>query len=268
MRPALIATDLDGTFLGPDHRIPDVNLLAVRRAAQAGVPVVIATGRPTRALGPVAELDGAHAIVVASNGAVVYDRENATTLAVHPLDPADMRHAICRLRQAAPGITFGVETGSDYGCEPGGPEEEFGDWGAWCGTAEEIVTRCRPALKLLGFHFGLTSDELVAIATETVGDRLAVTHASTAHKFGMVEFGPLGTSKATGLAEVCDRLGVAAADVAAFGDMPNDLDMLRWAGLPFVVANAHPTLIEAGFPVVAANADAGVGHTILELLSR
>ena len=265
-RPALIATDLDGTFLGPGESIPDINLLAVRRATQAGVPIVIATGRPTRSLGPVAELDGTHAIVVASNGAAVYDRDSATMLAVHPLDPTDILYAIYQLRFAAPGIVFGVETGSDYGCEPGGPQEEFDDWGAWSGTAEQIVARCRPALKLLGFHHGLGSDELVAISTDVVGERLAVTHASTTHRFGMVEFGPLGASKATGLAEVCARLGVAAADVAAFGDMPNDLDMLRWAGMPFVVANAHPSLIDAGFPVVAANAEAGVGHTILELL--
>ena len=264
-RPALIATDLDGTFFGPDETIPELNLVAVRRAADLGVPVVIATGRPMRALGLVDKLD-AHAVVVASNGAAVVDRDADETLAVHPMAPDDVLHAIHRLRQAAPGIAFGVESGSDYGCEASCPEEEARDWGAWVGTAEELVARCRPTVKLLGFHHGFRTDELVQIADAAVGDRLAVTHASTTHRFGMVELGPPGVTKATGLAEVCARLGVAAADVAAFGDMPNDLDMLRWAGMPFVVANAHPTLLAAGFPVVPANSEAGVGHQILKLL--
>ena len=77
-----------------------------------------------------------------------------------------------------------------------------------------------------------------------------------------------GVSKASMLARCCARLGIDAADVAAFGDMPNDVAMLSWAGLPHVVANAHPVLLEGPYRVVPTNAESGVGRTILEWVAR
>ena len=60
-----------------------------------------------------------------------------------------------------------------------------------------------------------------------------------------------------GVAEVARRLGVPAADVVAFGDMPNDLEMLRWAGHGVAMGNAHPALREVADEVTATNADDG-----------
>ena len=55
-------------------------------------------------------------------------------------------------------------------------------------------------------------------------------------------------------------------DVAAFGDMPNDVAMLSWAGMPYAVSNAHPLLLDV-FPVVPSNVESGVGKTISAWLS-
>jgi len=57
---------------------------------------------------------------------------------------------------------------------------------------------------------------------------------------------------------VADRLGVAAVDVVAFGDMPNDLEMLRWAGHGVAMGNAHPALLEIADEVTASNSDDGL----------
>jgi hydroxymethylpyrimidine pyrophosphatase-like HAD family hydrolase len=54
-----------------------------------------------------------------------------------------------------------------------------------------------------------------------------------------------GVSKATTLAELCAERGIDAADVIAFGDMPNDLAMLAWAGTAYAVAGAHPEVLAA-----------------------
>jgi hydroxymethylpyrimidine pyrophosphatase-like HAD family hydrolase len=72
-------------------------------------------------------------------------------------------------------------------------------------------------------------------------------------------------SKATTLARLCDEHGIDAAEVAAFGDMPNDLPMLMWAGRSYAVANAHPEVLAAVDVTVAANDDDGVARTIEEL---
>ena len=55
-----------------------------------------------------------------------------------------------------------------------------------------------------------------------------------------MEISAAGVTKGDALARLCERLGVDAADVVAFGDMPNDLPMLTWAGTSYAMANAHP----------------------------
>ena len=69
------------------------------------------------------------------------------------------------------------------------------------------------------------------------------------------------------LQRFCARLGIEATDVAAFGDMPNDVAMLSWAGMPHVVSNAHPLLLGGSFTVVPSNHESGVGQTIQAWLS-
>ena len=63
-----------------------------------------------------------------------------------------------------------------------------------------------------------------------------------------------------------EQLGVDLADAAAFGDMPNDLSMLRLVGHPFVVSNAHRRVLQEGFPVIGHHDTSAVGHAILDLL--
>lgn len=265
-RPRLIATDLDGTFLTPDNTVSALNTEATRRAAEQGIPLVIATGRPTRWLGVLSELTAAHPQVIVSNGAAIFDLATGTIVRAFPLDPAVATQVASDLRRAIPGLTFGIETGSRFGCEPQSPSLQAGEPGVHHGALEDLLSAHGPVIKILGFHPHLTSDRLTALARETVGERLTLTHAATGDPYGMLELTAPGVTKATTLALLCAELGVDAREVAAFGDMPNDLEMLAWVGMPHVVANAHPSLLATGFPVVGSNADSGVGRAILDLL--
>jgi hypothetical protein len=78
------------------------------------------------------------------------------------------------------------------------------------------------------------------------------------HPRGLVEMSLPGVTKATGLAEVARDLEVDAADVVAFGDMPNDLEMLLWAGHGVAMGNAHPALLDVANEVTASHADDGL----------
>src|SRR6185369_13794056 len=110
------------------------------------------------------------------------------------------------------------------------------------------------------------SDELSERAMAAVGDRLTLTHALVGDAYGMLELTAPGVTKASTLALLCAELGIESADVVAFGDMPNDLAMLAWAGRGYVVANGHRSLRSAGFTIVPGNDEDGVGRTVLELL--
>ncbi len=265
-RPRLIATDLDGTFLTSMKEVSPTNLAAARRAAALGVPFVVATGRPVRWLDVLDSLTEAHSQVIVSNGAAVYDLATRTIARSFPLDTRIALAVADELRLAIPGITFGFETASGFGCEPDSPSRQRGAPGVTQAPIAELAAQLGPVIKLLGFHQELDSDALSDLACTVVGDRLTVTHAFLGEAYGMLELTAPGVTKATTLALVCAELGVAPADVVAFGDMPNDLAMLAWAGRGYVVENGHRTLKEAGFTVVPANDADGVGHTVLDLL--
>jgi Cof subfamily protein (haloacid dehalogenase superfamily) len=266
-RPRLIATDLDGTFLRPDGTVSAVNAAAVARAAEVGVPFVIATGRPTRWLNVLDGLATAHPQVIVSNGGAVVDLATRRPLHQFPLDSDVALQLAADLRSAIPGISFGFETGTGFGCEPNSPSRQRSEPGHHVGELEELVLSLGAVVKLLGFHPEVASEQLTALAAEVVGDRLNLTHASVSQPYGMIELTAPGVSKASTLELVCAEMGIAASEVAAFGDMPNDREMLTWVGHGYVVANGHHSMKGCGFIEVATNAEDGVGHTVLELLA-
>ena len=74
-------------------------------------------------------------------------------------------------------------------------------------------------------------------------------------------------TKAGALSAWCASHGIEARDVWAFGDMPNDLPMLAWAGRGYAIAQGHPLLLQAGFARTEGPQDEAVGRMIVALLS-
>jgi Cof subfamily protein (haloacid dehalogenase superfamily) len=265
--PKLIVTDLDGTFLLPDGSVSQENSDAVLAAQAAGVPVLFATGRPVRWLDVIRDLPGGHPTVIASNGAVLYDLGAGQLLDRICIDPEVALAAAEELRRSVPGTAFAFESGTRFGYEPAystWAEDDGTNPAIFTGAAEEIAHR-HAFVKMLVQNTRVSPDELAERVREVVGDRLTVTHSASRDN-GLVEISAPGVSKASMLQRFADKLGVVAGEVAAFGDMPNDLEMLSWVGMPHVVANAHPQLLELGFEVVPSNADSGVGRTIQRFL--
>jgi len=91
--------------------------------------------------------------------------------------------------------------------------------------------------------------------------RATVTHSGS----HFVEVMAPGVSKASMLQDYCATLGIAAAEVIAFGDMPNDLPMLHWAGCGVAVANAHPEVLAAADLVTRSNDADGVALALERL---
>ncbi len=259
----LIVTDLDGTFVDPVGEVSALNRRALGVAAERGVPVVVATGRPSRWLQVLDGLPGVHPEVVVSNGAGVFHLGLGRHTVVHGLDPRVALEVADDLRAAIPGMVFALEWGEHFGCEPELKQEK----GEWLRVAplRELAAEPGPVLKLCAFHADLDSDALAARGRAVIGERLTVTHSHLGD-YGLLEISAPGVTKASGLAALCDDLGVAAAEVAAFGDMPNDLPMLSWAGHGYAIAEGHPTLTGAGFRLTEGPQDEAVGRAILRLL--
>ncbi|WP_300078880.1 HAD family hydrolase [Propioniciclava sp.] len=270
----LVACDLDGTLLGPDGTIGRTDAEAVLEAAEAGVHIVVATGRPSRWLGCLDPIAHAHPYVIVSNGAGVHDLAARRTVQRQAFDRATLEHVAAVLRSEFPAAALALEHGERFGCEPGWiPSSKLR---AASVTDEEaamlvapwpdLLDRVHPVLKLLALLPSGDMDEIARAASVALGDAAVVTHSAAPGDRLLLEISAPGVSKARTLALFCAERGVAPAEVAAFGDMPNDLAMLEFAGQPFAMGNAHPLLRER-FEVVGTNAEGGVGATLRRLLA-
>ena len=266
-RPRLIATDLDGTIIGYAHtrtgRLSERTIAALRAAHEAGVVVVFVTGRPLRWLGPLQDQLGDVGPVICSNGAVVVDVAADRVLLAHALETAAVDRVVVRVRALDPTATFGAEALEGFFWEDAFAADEFGQ--ARAATVEEALPAEATVVKLMAKSGRMDPDAFLAAVRE-VGEGI-VTATHSAPGVPLVEMSAPGVHKAATLAEYAAGHGIAAEDVVAFGDMPNDAEMLAWAGLGLAVASAHPSLREVADGVVGACDDDGVAAAIEALLA-
>lgn len=260
-RPRLVASDVDGTLLDPVDEISERTRAAVHRVVAAGVPFVLVTGRPPRWIPPIVEQLGHAGPAVCANGAVHYNAATDRVSYSVTLDPVQLRDAADVVATALPGAKLAVElpTGSatvngvdQFLAEPGYTHP----WpGADSETAPRDLILGRPAIKMLVRQPDTSSEVMATALRGLLGTALDITYSTG---YGLIELSAPGVTKGTGLARLAAELGIAAADVLAIGDMPNDLSMLQWAGHGVAMANAHPAVLAAADEVTAGNAEDGL----------
>lgn len=235
----LIASDMDGTILGHDGKISARTIAAFRAAAEAGVEIVFVTGRPPRWLDPLREQIGHTGTVICSNGAVVYDLVREKVISSHLLSRQVVLQARTIIKELVPASSFAAETLEGFQLEPGflqpGSPELLSRSAA--APLAETLGGDSCVVKFLAVTHEGTADDFLAKVRPAVERLVAVTHS--APTAALLEMGPHGINKAVTLAEYAASRGIAAQDVVAFGDMPNDIEMLRWAGAGYAMASGH-----------------------------
>ncbi len=263
--PALIATDVDGTLLDDDERITRRTRDAVRAAVAAGTVFVLATGRPPRWIRPVVDALGFAPMAVCANGAVLYDPATDRIVSVRTLSVDALRAMAEIAEHTIPGVGLAVERVGSSAHDAATPQfvSSPGYEHAWLNPDNTEVSRhdlvSAPAVKLLIRKAGARSADMAAVLAKYVGAEGDITYSTNN---GLIEVVPRGISKATGVEEVAAPLGITAADVVSFGDMPNDVPMLRWAGLGVAMGNAHPDALAAADEVTAHNTDDGLARVL------
>lgn len=260
----LIATDLDGTLLRTDGSISGRTRAMLASLREHAIPFVMVSARPPRSLRQIGAYIGVEGFAIGCNGALVYDLAADAIVDSWPLASEVATRIVTDLRRTLPGAQFAVEKGRDYGWERGylairGGEEEEERL-----IADALALCSVPVSKLLMRHPTLGADEMLAVGREIVGDDAVATHSGAR----LLEISALGVNKASALATLCARLDVAPSSVAAFGDMPNDAPMLRWAGRGIAVANAHREALAAADMTTASNDEDGVAAALEKLLAQ
>lgn len=267
--PLLIASDVDGTLIDDRERIPPVVRAAIRRAVSAGTVFALSTGRPPRWIHPVLSQLSLKPVCVCANGAIVYDAATDTMLDVRNLSPEALR-AIAHIAEEAlaphGGVGFAVERAGESAWDP---ESELflvspNYVPAWFSEDNGMVPLDEligePAIKLLIRNEHLTSAEIFELIAPRIPAELA--HVTYSVPDGLIEVAAPGVTKARGVQFLAERIGAGPADVIAFGDMPNDIEMLQWAGLGVAMANARPEVKAAADEITLSNNEGGIAAVL------
>lgn len=265
--PRLVATDLDGTLVRSDETVSDYSLSVLRKVREAGITVVGVTGRGARLI-DMCRRDLPYAdFFVLAQGAYVLDQrdiDHPRVLRRTQIPGPDLAEALRLLQDEVGQLAVLVEV-LDAPRDPlWGDAHVVWPYPEWV-PYDRIEALRVPAYKGFACAPHLTADELLEVARQVVPSDLGtVTQAG----LGYVEITAPAVDKATGLAVVAAELGIAAAEVAVFGDMPNDVPMFGWAGWRRVaVANAHPEVLALADEVTGSNDIDGVASWLEALLS-
>jgi Cof subfamily protein (haloacid dehalogenase superfamily) len=261
----LVALDIDGTLYNSDKAISPRTRQALIDLQQRGVIVALASGRPVSGIEPIAEaldLEKHHGLIVAYNGGRVIDATSRTVLYEQTL-PLDLSKRLLRHLAALP-VTPIVDDGRDIVTDnPDGFHIRFEC--AMVNLGLRVVGNLAEDLDFEPVKI------LIAAPAEVLGPTIPAIEAPFAGELGFVLSTPYyleallpEVSKADGLKVVCDRLGIAPSEVMAFGDAPNDLTMIEFAGLGVAMGNACPELKAAANTVTLTNDDDGIAHMLAQ----
>jgi Cof subfamily protein (haloacid dehalogenase superfamily) len=258
----LVASDLDGTLLRPDGTISKQTIALLQDIQQAGITVVLVSAQPPRIVRKIARLVGVAGLAICSNGAIIYDLDQESIIQHTPLLPELATSLVHRLRREIPNLCFACESGLTFQCEP--------DYYRLCQIQEpfppsinDALVFCKePVTKLIALHPTYTAEELSKLTAHFADKEVTITHSSVS----FLEISAAGTHKALALAWLCKKLEIVASEVIAFGDMPNDISMLRWAGYSVAVANAHPLVQREADEITLSNGEDGVAFVLKRLL--
>lgn len=274
--PFLVASDVDGTFINSSERVTPRLARVIRHMLERGTVLTLATGRPARWLKPVLDqLDGyipRKPLCICSNGAVLFDAEQEEILHSHQLAATTLTHlyevAMEHVGAEAP-VGFGVERlgshiyswGDQFVVEPGfdhiWPSEEHSTV-----SAKELVAH--PAIKFFVRSASMSSAALYELMAPHIAPEVG--HVSYSWEGGadggLLEIAPPGVTKKLMLTELAADIGAQPEHIVAFGDMPNDAEMLEWAGFGVAMGNAAPQVKELADAVTASNDEDGVAQVL------
>ncbi|MFJ4624123.1 Cof-type HAD-IIB family hydrolase [Streptomyces sp. NPDC088812] len=259
----VVATDLDGTLLRSDLTVSERTRRALALVHASGAHHLVVTGRPAVACKQLLDSIGYRGLAVCGQGAQLYDAGADRLLSSQPLDLDLAREVVARVEGALGRVELGIVTSppeSRFKVTPGFGERVRHGWDL---TTDPALLWNTPIDKLILHHPEVDEDRLAATAREVMGDAVTVVHSVK----GMVEILPAGTDKGTGVARAARMLGFTGADTIAFGDMPNDIPLLAWAGHGVAMAGGHPQLRAMADEIAPAHDEDGVAAVLERLFS-
>jgi len=269
----LIAADIDGTLLNSEFRISDLDLGALRRAHDAGIEVVLVTGRRHTFALPIAQMLGFDIWVISSNGAITRSLAGETFHRdMLPLDTC--RKLVLGMREFRGNTVLTFDTEAKGAIVIERMDELSASIQRWLEKNLNVIDFVIP------IEGALVTDPVQAmfcgpiprmhkVLSEIDGLSLDVTVLRTEYPvrdLSIVDVLNGGCSKGHALERWASHRGIPRKEVMAIGDNYNDIEMLAFAGYPFIMGNASEELRGRGWNITLANDQNGVAAAIEQVL--
>lgn len=283
----LIATDLDGTLLNEEHEISEENIIAIRRAQEKGIEVVVATGRTYLDALSICKQYGLKTYLITYNGASIHNKDgqqllaltmdrNDVTYMIKWLDENDYYYEVStdqkiyipengkeRLKREAD-----ILKGTEFAIDPNYFLETLDQIFSQIGMTsvnhyEEIMSANEGVYKVFCFSFDDPKRQL-AINQFSEMKKFMMT-SSMANNF---ELGHKDASKGNALQMVADQLQISLMQAMAVGDNYNDVSMMKRVKYSVAMGNANDDIKELCNSVTDSNEQNGVAHAIQKFMDR
>ncbi len=266
MAVKIIATDLDGTLMSPDHiTVTERTKQALFDAHNSGIKIAVATGRALNFTEGVTNQIPFADYVICSNGASVYDRINKTFIYTNLVSPEVTAEAV-ELLKSLP-VYFNIYMGGRIYAQEG-TEKYFGNTDLPTVFLEEYASKlsvCKDmsqvvkgkGAELIDVFYG--NAELKKIIFEFFESKGLVLASALA---GVVSATAVGADKGTALDGLCRATGISADEAMTFGDASNDATMLKYAYYSFAMANGDDVCKAAARFSAPSNAEDGVAQMV------
>jgi len=265
----LIAIDIDGTLLDTRGQIPQANIDAIHDAVGAGIHIALVTGRSYPFARPIAEPLPASITLIVSNGAVERDMDGSR-VARRLLDRQIARAVLDATRPFRELAALVFDRDADRQVMFETMDWEHPGRKAYWARNHSLIAKSVPLEDALVedpiqvmFNGGVDAMRSLYCALHAEANGFAVSLTEYVHRdFSLIDVTAPSATKGRALAWRATQLGLSREEVMAVGDNFNDLEMLEFAGLPVVMANAVDGLKLRGWAVTSDNENAGLAEAI------
>lgn len=274
-----VAVDIDGTLTDPQFQVSPRNIAALRAAHQAGIQIILATGRRHDYALPIARQLGFPILLLSSNGALARSSEGET-LFTERLPVATARKLIRHMDEFRGHAVLTFDSPNVPGKDPlvlERADELSRTVSRWLEINRPYIKFVAPLEDALSGEDPIQAMYCGKIAfMKGAQARLAqagfldeITIMKTQYDYRdlcILDILTRGCSKGHALRRWAGKQGIPREQIMAIGDNYNDLEMLEFVGLPVIMGNASEDLKQNGWQVTASNEESGVAVALEELL--
>ncbi len=257
----IVASDLDGTLLAPNHQLSDFTKLTLKKLHEQGYTFIFATGRHHVDVAGIRQIAGIPAYMITSNGARVHDQNDQLMYSQNV--PQELVQPVIDIVRQDPNIFIHMYQNEDWLLDR--EDEMLAKFHSESGFSyKRFEADNAPSDRIAKVFFTHPEQDHEHLVTfeqklkEAFGDKLNVAFSTP----WCLEVMAAEVSKGHALDAVAKSLNLTLDNCVAFGDGMNDAEMLAMAGKGLIMGTSHEKVMQAlpDNEVIGSNADDAVAH--------